>query len=492
MARRSAHQRKDEYRDREYNRHERDTRNLDRHEGRAPGSRRANSASWPRTSGIEKLEENDAWKTKSGGGGPRDFEAYRSGARGQGAGARGEASWATSSSYLAVNGGLLYIVYYTVAAGHYNWPLHSGRRLGHRPRELLFRGCHQGRGEGQRSPRPCPSSRARRAWPPTRSSTGSEGLDGHRTRPRPSRSPVLLGIINLSYAGGSGFPLVPHPHGLYGPLLHLPPRELWGVPRAKLQREPPGIRLRECEGGWRNIFRVGRTRRKTMRLGDWGTTLSLYEEAERAKDRDPPARSRDGSPAYDADIQPLPGCLCFARCKPPCPVGQRDRADCRGYPHAATCPRTRPPWRPRPSSASSSLPRWPRNTRSSIEEIDKQETVLRGSPEPERADHTPPPLLFGQPAQADAPRRGAGSRPPGDGSMGGRRWSYPSSSAARMSCPPTSRTCARATRKARPIPLPNSRSSPGRPRQRRPCRMARIPELLHVIDKKPRFSRGFF
>ncbi len=269
----------DEYRNR-YDRHEeRSLRRAERHSR----SEVLATDKWDR-----KLEENDAWKTRKEEG-ASDFESYRSGvvarARRQRGGLVGHLL-----SYLAVNGGLMYM--FPVAAGHYNWPLivAAGWGIG-----LVSSFVAALRGGAK--------AKEIEAMPELE----GQGLATYKklNRVRDSMAmhtastltvPVLLGIINLSYAGGRDFLwfLIPTVFMVLSFISHL---GSFGGTRAKLQREI--LADQGVEGGWRNIFKAGRTRRAMgTAMGDY---TSLYEEAERAKEAI--LREIKGS-AYDSDMGP--------------------------------------------------------------------------------------------------------------------------------------------------------------------------------------------
>lgn len=269
----------DEYRDR-YSRHEeRNLRRAERH-GR---SEALATDKWDR-----KLEENDAWKTKKEDG-ASDFEAYRNGvvarARRQRGGLVGHLI-----TYLAVNGGLMY--FFQTSAQAYNWPLivAAGWGIG-----LVSSFVAALRGSAK--------AKEALAMPELEGQTLASYKKLNRVRDSMAMHtastltvPVLLGIINLSYAGGRDFLwfLIPTVFMVLSFISHL---GSFGGTRAKLQREI--LADQGVEGGWRNIFRVGRTRRAMgTAMGDY---TSLYEEAERAKEAI--LREIKGS-AYDADMGP--------------------------------------------------------------------------------------------------------------------------------------------------------------------------------------------
>lgn len=108
--------------------------------------------------------------------------------------------------------------------------------------------------------------------------------------------PVLLATINFCYPGGNSFLwfLIPTVAMLIGFFSHL---GSYGASRSRLQRnllESLGI-----EGGWRNIFKVNRTRKS--RGAVLGAYDSQYEEAERA--RAAILSEMKGAP-MDADLAP--------------------------------------------------------------------------------------------------------------------------------------------------------------------------------------------
>jgi class 3 adenylate cyclase len=108
--------------------------------------------------------------------------------------------------------------------------------------------------------------------------------------------PVLLATVNFCYPGGNSFLwfLIPTVAMLIGFFSHL---GSYGASRSRLQRnllESLGI-----EGGWRNIFKVNRTRKS--RGAALGAFDSQYEEAERA--RTAILAEMKGAP-MDADLAP--------------------------------------------------------------------------------------------------------------------------------------------------------------------------------------------
>jgi class 3 adenylate cyclase len=90
--------------------------------------------------------------------------------------------------------------------------------------------------------------------------------------------PLLLGIINLSYAGGSNFLwfLIPTAAMFVGWISHL---GAYGASKAKLQRQL--LSSLGVEGGWRNIFKFRKAQKATT--SELGPFAAQYQDAERAK-----------------------------------------------------------------------------------------------------------------------------------------------------------------------------------------------------------------
>jgi class 3 adenylate cyclase len=269
-------------------RHERKReRHRERHE--IKDAIRAGLDDLPTSKWDVKLKEKDEWNP---GGEERssDFDSYRDQLKARARRQRGGLI-GNFTSFLAVNAGLffLYFTYYP----HYLWAPIVAASWGIGVVSSLVAAVRGG--AKAREAKAMPDLDGRQLGIYKKLNRVKDSMAMHTAST--FTVPILLGLINFAYPGGSHFLwfLIPTVAMVISFISHL---GSYGSSQGKLRREL--MSSLGVEGGWRNIFRTGRARRA---MGtELGPYAAQYQDAERAKDAIL-AESKSGSP-LDADLGP--------------------------------------------------------------------------------------------------------------------------------------------------------------------------------------------
>jgi class 3 adenylate cyclase len=271
-----------------YERHYRDraARHVERMERRA--LRSEDFSDLPTGKWDEKLRENEEWNPKVEEKGST-MDAYRRQLELKARRKRG-GFIGNLTSFLAVNAGLLF-VYYSYYP-HFLWAWIVAASWGIGVVSSLVSAIRAG--AKTREARAMPDLEQDELMVYKKLNRVKDSMAMHTAST--FTVPVLLATINFCYPGGSSFLwfLIPTVAMLIGFFSHL---GSYGASKSRLQRnllESLGI-----EGGWRNIFKVNRTRKS--RGAALGAFDSQYEEAERA--RAAILSEMKGAP-MDADLAP--------------------------------------------------------------------------------------------------------------------------------------------------------------------------------------------